>query len=113
MAKLLNEHRSRLEICIGNALIDKVRQIAKFADKPIWSIVEDAFETYIEEHDKLRVEQLRLNGEYHRLLTLLEQDNSAQVRSQIDEYNRQLIEYNERLARFHRFLKHQSGAHLQ
>jgi hypothetical protein len=31
------------------ALIDKVRQIARSGDKPIWSVVEAAFESYIEE----------------------------------------------------------------
>ena len=51
-AKLLDRQRCRLEVCVGIALIDRVRLIARSRDKPMWSVVEAAVEAYTEEYEK-------------------------------------------------------------
>lgn len=49
-AKLQDEQRCRLEVCIGIPLIDKVRQIT---NKPMSLVVQDALQRYVEEYRTL------------------------------------------------------------
>src|SRR5690348_5921564 len=48
-ARLQNNQRRRLEVTIGNAVIDQMRHIAALAKKRMSSVVQDALESYI--HD--------------------------------------------------------------
>jgi hypothetical protein len=97
--KLIEQHRQRLEVCIDCALIDKMYRIARFKHEPMWSAVQAALEDYVEECDKLIAEQRRLNDERTRILG---QADSLGCRRQIEEYNRQLVTFHERLTTFQR-----------
>jgi hypothetical protein len=96
-AKLREQQRQRLEVCISIPLLDQVRQTTK---KPLSQVVQDALEWYIEEHRELVAEGGRLNAERERVQSLLTQGNSAALKVQVDDYNRQLAAFKERVARF-------------
>ncbi|MDQ6732875.1 MAG: hypothetical protein M3Z35_01970 [Nitrospirota bacterium] len=96
-AKLQRHRRRRIEVSIGIPIINAMRQIASAGNKPLWSAVQDALEGYVEEFHRLIVEHQRLNKERARLLG---QEDSPAHRCQIEEYNRRLAAFNERLCRF-------------
>src|SRR5215472_8672040 len=95
--KLYEQQRRRLEVCINGSLIERVSQIARANHEPQWSAVQKALEAYVEEYRELAAESWRLKDEPTRLR---EQPDSPERRSQVEEYNRKLAVYKERLARF-------------
>jgi hypothetical protein len=98
-AKLQAHKRRRLEVCVSIRVIDDVRQVARSINKPVWSAVQDALEGYVDGYHRLIAEHQRLDDERARLLA---QSDSPAHRHQIDEYNRQLGLFNQRLATFQR-----------
>jgi hypothetical protein len=97
-AQLQEQRRVRLEVWVGQTLIDQVRQMARLKSVPVWSAVEDALEAHLEEYRQLLADGRCLSDERARILMLM---GIAEYQPQITEYNRQLAVYNERLATFH------------
>ena len=101
--KLLEQDRNRLEVWIGGALIQKVREVASNNTIPVWSAVETALEDYVMEYQALVAEGQRLTVQRDNLLDVVHRPDCA---AHINEYNRQLAAYNERLSRFQRHAVH-------
>ena len=96
-AKLHEQQRRRLEVCISGPLIERVSQIARSNHEPLWFTVAKALEAYVDEFCELEAERRRLIDESTRLRG---QPDSPERRCQTEEYNRKLAVYKERLARF-------------
>ena len=101
-AKLHEQQRRRLEVCISTPLIQKMSQIARANHEPLWSAVEKALEAYVEEYHELEAERRRLIDESTRLRG---QPDSPERRCQVQEYSRKLAVYKERLGRFQRSVR--------
>jgi len=95
--KLHEQERRRLEVWINASLIEKVRQIARTNDEPLWSAVEKALEAHVEEYCELAAQSRRLIYECTRLRG---QPDSLAWRRQVEEYNRKLGDFRERLSKF-------------
>jgi len=95
--KLRGEQCRRLEVSISVALIDQLREMARFKGVPVWSAVQDALKVHLMEYRQLLAEGQRLHDERARVLKLV---GISASQPQITEYNRQLATYNERLSRF-------------
>ena len=95
--KLRREQCRRLEVSISVALIDQLREMARFKGVPVWSAVQDALKVHLMEYRQLLAEGQRLRDERARVLKLV---GISAYQPQIIEYNRQLATYNERLSRF-------------
>src|SRR5215469_227659 len=95
--KLHEEQRRRLEVWISTPLIEKVSQIARANHEPLWSAVQKALEAHVELHRELAAESRRLIEES---TYLREQLDSPERRRQVNEYNRKLGDFRERLAKF-------------
>src|SRR5262249_41397132 len=91
-AKLHEQRRRRLEVCISSPLIERLSQIARANHEPQWSAVQKALEAYVEEYHELETERRRLIDESTRLRG---QPNSPERRCQVQEYNRKLAGYRE------------------
>jgi hypothetical protein len=98
-ARLQASQRRRLEVCISIDLIDKVDQIAQWRKQPMSSTVQDALEYYVAEYQWLAVENHRLDEVSVRLPANV---NSMVDGHEIEEYNRHVATFNERMARFRR-----------
>jgi hypothetical protein len=99
-AKLQEQQRQRLEVCISIPLLDQVRHTTK---KPLSHVVQDALAWYIEERRELVAEGGRLAVERERLEALVRQgDYPADFKDQVDDYNRQNTAFNTGAGRFSR-----------
>ena len=96
-AHLKEQCCGRLEVSISVALIDQLREMAKFKRVPVWSAVQDALKVHLLEYRQLLADGQRLRDERARVLKLV---GISAYQPQIIEYNRQLATYNERLSRF-------------
>ena len=95
--KLRGEQCRRLEVWISVALIDQLREMARFKGVPVWSAVQDALKGHLVEYRQLLAEGQRLSNERARVLKL---EGKPEYQSQGLEYNQQLAVHNERLGRF-------------
>lgn len=48
--KLRGEQCRRLDVWIGEGVIDGVRQLAKATNRPTWDVVQDALQSYVAGH---------------------------------------------------------------
>lgn len=105
--KLKQQDCRRLEVWQGVTLIEQVRQIARGKEESMASAVQEALEAYVaahaaadpqeDEYQALMAEDRRLKDERTRLSA---QVDSLQWRHEIQEYNRKLADFNQRVVRF-------------
>ena len=94
-AKIQDQNRCRLEVCIDRTLSERVCKITR---QPMWVVVQRALEAHVEEHSAIVAEGQRLEDER---ACLLRQADAPAKRHLVDEFNRKLDAFNARVQKFY------------